>query len=114
MIQYRKPVRINVPEVLRYTFKDQDNNIIDLTNYATVWLESKLQGQVYSTTASTFINPQTSGQVQLLGFVFPTVGTWNIQFYCVDSMGNKLFGEPLQVMVVPNVENLSLDQLAVY
>lgn len=114
MIQYRNPVRLNTPQELDYTFQDMAGVIIDLTPYVSVSLEVKVQGAVYSTVAAVFSSPQTSGLVKTASYTFTAAGTWTVQFVCVDSGGNKLFGEPLQVNVYDNVEDLVIDQLLGY
>ena len=110
MIKYATPVRLNTPQHCLYTFKDQADNVIDLTTYVSVFLEVKRQSGVSSTTPAEFNGPKTGGQVQLPTFTFTQDGTWYLQFYCIDSSENKLFGEPLQVTVVDNLEDLVANQ----
>lgn len=113
MIQYRTPVRINTPQFLTYTFTDQNKAPINLSNYITCFMEVKQQGFVFATVAAT-IQSASSGIVQLSTYTFLSAGVWNVQFYCVDGGGNRLFGEPLQVLTYDNVEDLALTQLLVY
>jgi hypothetical protein len=113
VIQYRTPVRRNTRQSLTYTFKDQDKTIIDLTGYVSVTLETKLEGQPYSVLAADFLGSRIGGQVQC-GAVFSLVGVWDLQFVAQDGAGNRVPGEPLQALVVPNVEDLALSQLPAY
>jgi hypothetical protein len=114
MITYRTPVRNNTPQTITYTFKDQNNNVIDLTNMVSASLELKLQGQVFTTVTATFNTPRTAGGVQVAAYTPVGVGVWTAQFYVTDSGGNKYFGEPIQFTVVPNVEDLAVSQLPGY
>lgn len=115
-IQYRIPIRRNVPQAIGpYTFKDQNGNIIPLTNYITFNCEVKVQGALYQILAAQLTGLPATGQVQTINpFAFPSVGTWDVQFVCIDGSGNNLYGEPIQINVVPNVDDLALTQLPVY
>ena len=114
MIQLVKPVRKNVPQQPKYTFLDENNAIIDLTNYVSAAFEAKVQGAIYSTTVATIVSPPTLGQVLLAFFTFTTTGIWTIQFVCMDVGGGKLYGEPMQLTVIDNVDDMSLQELLTY
>jgi hypothetical protein len=115
MIQYPIPIRNNTPQkVGPYTFLDQNGNVIDLTLYASASLEIKQQGFVFATVPATIMAPATNGQVQVLSYTFVGIGIWDVQFYFTDSSGKNYYGEPLQIRVVANVEDLTLSQLASY
>ena len=113
-IQYQQPVRNNVLQNLVYTFKDEANATIDLTAYISCSAEAKLQGAAYASVAADFFTPRTSGQVQVDAYAFVGPGIWDIQFVCVDDSGNKLYGEPIQITVVKNVDDLSVGELPPY
>lgn len=113
MIQEQIPVRLNNPITHSYQFLDQDRTVISLSTYVYVFLEIKLQGQVFQSVSAQFDN-QTQGTVKLVSYAYTTTGIWTAQFYCVDGFGNKLWGEPVQFRVVPNVEDLGLSDLAKY
>lgn len=112
-VEYRTPVRMNVPQDIRYIFRDPDQVIIDLSAYTSVVLETKLQGAVYSTVTAAFDGAKTTGAVRVASLSFTTAGVWDLQFVADDGT-NKLFGEPVQIKVVRNVENLDLNQLPQY
>jgi hypothetical protein len=114
MQQYRFPIYRDVPQPIQNTIRDQNKFPIDLTNYHSVFLEVKLQGQLYITLPASFVSPPSSGQVQLSSYAFPEVGIWSLQFYVADLYDNRIYGEILQVTVVPNVEDLALTQLPTY
>ena len=115
MIQYRIPIRNNTPQPLQYTFKDQNNVVIDLTNYQAVFVEIKQQGQASVTLAASFLGLRTSGQVQYApSFTFTSIGIWTIQFHILDPAGNRVFGDILRITVVPNNEDLGTTQLPSY
>jgi hypothetical protein len=113
MQQYQVPLRNNNAQVFVYTFKDQSNTVIDLTNAVLAFMEVKLYGQLYATIAATINLPPSAGVVQA-SYMPTVIGIWTVQFYTVDGLGNKLYGEPLQITVVPNVDDLALSQLAKY
>ena len=115
MIQYRIPIRNNTPQPLVYTFKDQNQNIIDLTNYVSASVEIKQGGQVLATLAASFVTPKTGGQVKYLpAYTFIGLGPWSVQFFVQDGSGNRVFGDILLITVVPNVEDLGLTQNPTY
>lgn len=115
MIQWRISVRRNTPQIIGpYTFKDQDEVVIDLTPYVSVWLLIKHQGELVATLPAVVVSPATAGQAKVASYTFASVGTWSVQFYAQDGAGNKVFGEPLQLKVVANVDDLTLSQLLVY
>ncbi len=109
--RYAIPVQNDVSQTLNYTFKDQSNNIINLSTYVSVVLEIKRQGVIFTTQNATFISLGTNGQVQCTPVLPDGVGVWNFQFVCIDGSGNKLYGEILQVIVIHNVSDLALTQL---
>jgi hypothetical protein len=114
-VQYSKPVRNTTPQQLGpYTFFDENNAVIDLTPYVSVSCQIKQQGVVYTTVAGTILFPPTAGMVEVSAYTFTSPGIWDVQFICVDGSGNLLPGEPIQVMVVPNVPDLALTQLPQY
>lgn len=114
MISYRYPIRMKTPQHFLYTFKDQDDNVIDLTAYVSVVLELKFQGAVFASVASSFVSPKTAGVVELASQAFTTPGIWDGQFVCTDGTGLKLFGEPIQFKVVKNIEDLDTSELPIY
>ena len=114
MTQYQKPVRLNTPQLVQYTFRDETQTIIDLTPYVSCSLELKLQGQAYSSTIAAIVAPATGGVVKCAGYIFTQPGIWNAQFVATDGGGHKLFGEPIEIRVVANVEDLALADLAKY
>lgn len=109
MIQYGTKVPNNTPQSLTYTFLDQNKNVLNLSNYVSVWLELKLYGQVYIVVPASFSN-QTLGVVTTPFYTFTSPGVWDVQFYCLDGTNNKLYGESLQIVVKPNVDDLALTQ----
>jgi hypothetical protein len=112
IIQYLFPVRNNVPQSLVYAYTDQNGNVIDLGNYVSVFVEIKQQDTIYSKLPAAF-ESQVDGLVACT-YTFVGVGVWTVQFLCVDGGGNELFGEPIQITVVPNTEDLALSQLPNY
>ena len=110
MILYGGPVRENVPELVRYTFLDENGAIIDLTSYVSVALYIKVQGTLYASIVADFLSPTTAGVVQATGVTFTSAGAWAAQFVCTDASGGKLYGEPIGITVVPNVDNLGINQ----
>lgn len=114
MKQLRQPVRKRVPQRLEYTFKDGGAAIIALDAYLTANLDVKLNGQLYDTMSASFVAPRSSGKVEKAVYVFDEAGVWQVQFWCETTEGSPLFGEPIEILVVENVEDLSLDELLKY
>jgi hypothetical protein len=115
MKQYQIPVRLNTPQGFNYTFRDQNNQIIDLTQYDTATLTTKVQGAVFATNDAMIQSPPTAGQVALASLAFTVPGVWDAQFSVTQtSSGIVLWGEPIQFTVVPNVPDLALSQLPAY
>src|SRR5271165_6845799 len=48
-VNYALPVRNNTPYSFNYTFYDNNNNVLNLTSFAQVWLEIKPQGFMVNT-----------------------------------------------------------------
>lgn len=114
MIQYRIPVRLNTPQYIQYTFKDETGAVIDLSDFGGVVMQMKLDGQLFASISAAYSFPRTLGQVYM-NYSFAQIGTWAIQFLVQNNQNEtELFGEPVQFRVVPNVENLSLGQLPIY
>lgn len=114
-VQYIIPIRLNTPQVIGpYTFVDQDGVVIPLDDYVSCMLELKKQGVIYDSIASVILTPASEGKVKLASYTFVAQGIWDLQFYVTDGSGNRVFGEPLQIRVVKNVEDLSLSELAKY
>ncbi len=113
MIQYRIPIRSNVPQLLQYTFKDQSGSPINLSNYVIAALEIELQGTAFLAFGASITN-SAAGQVQYSNYTFATTGVWTVQFRVMDIAGNRLYGEPVQFTVVPNVEDMTGSQLLSY
>jgi hypothetical protein len=114
VIQYRVPVRNHTPQLLQYQFLDPSGQPIDLGPYASATLEVKLQGQAAVSVPALILSPASQGQVQVASYTFTAVGVWDAQFYAQDNTGNRLYGEPVQFRVVPNLEDLDLAQLPSY
>lgn len=114
MIQSQFPVRANTANRLQYTFRDQYGVLIDLTSYIAVSVLVKYQGNLFSSTPATFNSPTTSAVVSLASIAFPFLGIWDVQFFCMDAGGNKLYGDPYQFRVVPNIDDLALTDLPLY
>lgn len=108
MLKQNQPVRRNVPQRIEYTFVDQTGNPIDITIYGSVAFEAKVQGQTFSSVAAAFGG--STGLAFVDSFIFNAAGIWTIQFYCA----GKLYGEPLQVIVAANVEDMTTNQLLRY
>lgn len=113
MIEYRKKIRRQTPQTIQYTFKDHNKSIIPLTDYAVVVIEAKCQDQVMIATDAEF-QDKSLGTVISYRFKFPTIGVWDVQFYCVDHYGDRLYGEPLQLRVVKNVDDLDAGEITNY
>lgn len=111
MIDRVQPVRVNNPQTLEYTFKDENGHAIDLTSYTSIALEVKVVGAAFTSKAATFIGKST-GQVSA-DYTFTAIGIWVVQFV-VSAAGDKLFGEPLRFRVVENVEDAGLNELLRY
>lgn len=113
MIQYRTLVRINTAQKIKYTFKDQNGAVINLTDYVSAFLEVKRQGDTFDTVDANITNA-IGGQVEVSTLVFDTAGVWEIQFYVMDAGGNTVFGEPIRFRAVLNVEDAALNELLPY
>lgn len=114
MKQFRKPVRKDDPRLISYTFRDLAGVVIDLTDRFTVLLKVKKVGGTYETVTAEFDGAKTTGKVKYSGYAFAAAGIYNIQFDALDSFLNQLHGDPAQVTVVNNVEDLGTDDLMVY
>lgn len=99
---------MNTRQKLMYTFHDENDEIIDLTNYTTAHLEIKAKGTTVSTITANFVSPKTNGEVEYDAYTFTVEGIWLAQFYVQDVSNNKVFGEPILFKVVENLEDLSL------
>lgn len=107
MLKYDFPVRASTPQLLTYTFLDETRTVIDLTNFFTVVVELSNGGLVPPLVlAASFSGSKTLGVVQA-NESFPSAGIWQAQFVCKDSFGNRLEGEPIQVRVVSNIDDLT-------
>jgi hypothetical protein len=113
MIQFRTPVRNKTPQYIQYIFLDVNQTPIDLSTYISCFMEMKLQGVVYGAVQANFISA-AAGLVAMPSYSFSGVGVWDIQFNAEDPAGNRIFGDVLQITVVPNVEDLTIEQLAQY
>lgn len=112
MIVFPKRIYQGSPVPLEYTFTDENDNIIDLTGYASITLELKIQGSLYASVDAAFVSPRSGGQAVCGAYSFPLAGTWNAQFIAVDSLGNLLPGEIVSFVVVPRVRDLTINQPA--
>lgn len=113
MLKYDFPVRASTPQLLTYTFLDETRTVIDLTNFFTVVVELSNGGLVPPLVlAASFNGSKTLGVVQA-NESFPSAGIWQAQFVCKDSFGNRLEGEPIQIRVVSNIDDL-IGQLLSY
>lgn len=114
MIQYRQAVRLNVRQELRYTFKDENGVVIDLTNYISAQLQVKLLGSAWEFVGGDFAAPLTDGRVFCLFQAFTIPGKWCAQFVAEDGTGYRLFGDILTFRVTDNVEDLAIGDLPYY
>jgi hypothetical protein len=114
MIQYPKPVRKTTSEPFIYTFKDENGVVIDLSNAQSLYLELKVQGQLFQTVPASFMGSPPLGTLTAGPTTLPVSGIWTAQFFAVDSLGNRCIGEPIRFRVVDNVEDLALDGLLNY
>lgn len=114
-VQYRDSigravvVRKNTPQVIGpYQFLDQFGVKIALGSYVSCQVELRTSGQGVITMAAMISDP-TNGFVSLPGtYTFTTTAIWQAQFVCVDALGGKLYGEPLQFRVVNNEDDAAL------
>lgn len=113
-VQFIYPVRVNQPVKLGvYTFTESNTGEpIDLTAQfvaVSVNCEIKRIGDVYDAGTDVLTGAfvtAAAGTVQVASYTFTQIGQWSYQFYCTDSGGNKLWGEPVVFQVVKNTENL--------
>lgn len=111
MKRFQKPVRASVPQTLTYTFKNADGTPLDLTDFVQFLLQVKLIGQDFEQIAfplTHVVDSPTQGKVQS-SYIFNIPGTWTAQF-----VADRVFGDPITFLVVPNVENLTTDELPAY
>lgn len=106
---YKTKVRARVPQKLTYTFFDETNTIIDLTNYPTCKVMAILDGQVKADTAGQLVGLPTAGTVTA-SLPFPTPGVWQAQFVAYDTINRPLYGEPIQVKVAANEDDVLAGQ----
>jgi len=113
-VQYEYPVRVNQPVKLGvYTFTETNSGEpINLTSdfvATAVYCEIKRIGDVYDSGTDVLngalVTP-AAGTVQVAAYTFTQIGQWSYQFYCTNSGGSKLWGEPVVFQVVKNTENL--------
>ncbi len=113
-VQYQYPVRVNMPVTLGiYTFTDANTGlVIDLSSdfaATAVYCEVKRIDDTWNVMTDTLTGSIVSavgGTVKVESYEFLIIGQWNYQFYCVNSGGDKLWGEPVVFAVVKNTENL--------
>lgn len=113
MIQYRKPIRMNTPQRLEYTFKDYSNTAIDLSAYDSVYVQVKHQGDDVEEEVAAFVS-KPDGTVRYVGYTFTQDGEWIIQFRAAIGTGDSLYGEPIRIRVVENADNLDANELLEY
>ena len=111
MYEHRPPARMNSPHQFFYTFRDQDLNVIDLTDYTVVYFTVKRQDDNYESFEATFDGSKTLGKVKFATYSFTHEGLYNVQFVVADSVGQKRWGDPAQVTVVKNVDDLTTSEL---
>lgn len=110
MIELREKIRRNSPQYLEYQFCN-GGTPIDLTNYQYARLETKVQGRTYVLAEADFDADRTTGKVKVTRFKFMWTGVWNIQFFVVNLTGDAVYGEIMQITVVPNVDDLEINQI---
>lgn len=103
---YRKDVRARVPQRMNYTFYDETNAIIDLTNYSVVKIILRLDGHDDTIMAGQFNGAKTTGRVYADVPFYPH-GIWQAQFLATSVNADPLYGEPIQVKVRANEDDLS-------
>lgn len=113
MYYHREPIRISTPQLLVYTFRDQNGIIFPLTGYTSVILVSKREGSFYNTAVGDFLDA-AQGKVKLDLFTFSDAGTWNIQFVASDGNNRMYWGHPASVTVLKNVNSLTRDEKLVW
>jgi hypothetical protein len=113
MYEHRQPVRMSDPQVVSYRYRDQDGVTIDLTNYVAVYLLVKYQNAVYETAVGRF-EDKVAGKVAFDDYVFQFNGIWVLQFVSVDGLNKTRHGDPAQVKVVKNTEDLVGEELMPY
>lgn len=106
MYQHRHPVRLDTPQLVKFTFRDQGMAIIPLGGYTSVSLLVKREGLAYTSLAAEFDGAKAEGKVKYEGLTFDIGGTWNLQFVAVDNLGHKLYGDPAEVKVTENVDSI--------
>lgn len=119
-VPYLTPVRNNTGQPLSYTYRDQNRSVINLTTllspanlpYTTSCsCELRLPGQAVITVAGTFVNAALGQVATVAQYTFTMPGPWEAQFYCADSAGNKLYGEPILFTVAKNQDDAALTDL---
>jgi hypothetical protein len=110
MRQHRFPVRMNTPQRLDYTFRDYDNEVIDLSDYTVVYLIVKMQGADQEVVEASFVS-KPAGTVRYDGYSFDAAGEWSAQFKAQIGTGDALYGEPIRFKVVPNLDDLADNDL---
>lgn len=111
MYHHRLPVRLHTPQTFKYTFRDQDRTVIDLTGYLAVFLLVKKQGTPYATAEAEFDGDRTLGKARYLGYTFLEDGSYSVQFVAIDPAGFKVYGDPALLNVAENIDDLGLDEL---
>ena len=112
MQAYRQEIRLNTPQEIIYTFKDQAGNVIPLDDYTQVFLQVKCQNKARKPDiAADFVTPKADGTVRHAGYAFTEIGVTMAQFYCVDGAGAELWGDPLNFRVAGNVEDAGLKDI---
>lgn len=111
-IIYANCIRSNSPISFLYTFRNGQNQIINLIGYVSTSMEIKKLGCNSSTFPGILNAPLGQGQVSS-SYTFPCQGTYIAQFYVVDPLGNKTYGVPIQITVSPNADDLKCTQLPV-
>lgn len=112
MKQWRYPVRMNTPQRLDYVFRDLSDAVIDLTSYLSVSLLVKREGEELITLVADF-GTRTAGAVFYDAYQFLTEGSWTAQFVALNAASKPVYGEPVRMTVVKNVDDLALDELPV-
>ena len=95
--------RNRVPQVFTYTFLDQNQQNINLTNYITAVMEVSKKGiQGFTTYTASIIAPS---QVQGESWTPTIPGFYFVQFYVADIDGNRLYGAPFGFQVEANLDD---------
>lgn len=110
MYEHRLPVRLNSPQALKYTFRDQYGNAINLSLYTAAYVAVKRQDDVEETFAAT-ITDVLGGKVQYDNHAFEVEGIHHIQFVVSDAGGTMRWGDPAQVNAAKNVPDLAAGEL---